>query len=98
MRIKKIEYYDKELNWRLNPVDFSEQNLALLVPVIILISSTTSGWNTEKSSPERDSKRRKIVQSGKQNMPRSWNFFSLRNILTGLKSDEYGLGSRKYKT
>ncbi len=41
MRIKKIEY-DKELNWRLNPVDFSEQNLA--VPVIILISSTTSGW------------------------------------------------------
>ncbi len=55
MRIKKIEYYDKELNWRLNPVDFSEQNLALLgVPVIILISSTTSGWNTEKSSPERE--------------------------------------------
>ena len=36
MRIKKIEYYDKELNWRLNPVDFSEQNLALLgVPVNI---------------------------------------------------------------
>ena len=33
MKIHKLEYYDKKLDWHLNPVDFSKQNLALLVGV-----------------------------------------------------------------
>ncbi len=33
MKIKTIEYQDKKSGWKLNPVDFSGQNLALLVGV-----------------------------------------------------------------
>ncbi|MCP4112256.1 MAG: ATP-binding protein [Desulfobacteraceae bacterium] len=33
MKIKTIEYHDKKSGWKLNPVDFSDQNLALLVGV-----------------------------------------------------------------
>lgn len=33
MRIKKVEYYDRKLQWQLCPVDFSDRNLVLLVGV-----------------------------------------------------------------